>query len=101
MNPAVYLVFFFVLSAFAFLYAIDLLIFLFRENRFYEKEKTSPHFYTALEKKMKHKKNPQKKNYLLFLYSKSFYERGESARAESLFHLVRPDPILGLRKTKK
>ena len=67
-------------------------------HKLYEKNKNDLCYQTVLEKKMKRKKHPQKKNYLLFLYCNCLEECGESERAKALLPMIRPDPILGIKK---
>ncbi len=98
MIPAILFAVFFFVSLLLFLYSLDLFLFLQKENRFYEKEKNDPSYQAALNRKIKQKKHPQKKNYLLFLYCNSLQECGESDRAKALLSMIRPDPILGIKK---
>lgn len=98
MNPLISIAIIFAVSLIGFLYALDLALFVFRENKRFVKEKMSRIYQSELQKKMKQIRHPQKKNYLLSLYLESLQACEAWERAQALLPLLRADPILGIKR---
>ena len=83
-----------------FILYINLLIFFFKERRKFFKEKGEKEYLESLEKRQKVKKNPQKKNFLLYLICLTCIEQGHDKKAKRLLSFVRTDLLLGIYPKK-
>ena len=84
----------------AFLYCLDLLLFIRREKKWFETATDWKACISELENKQKKAKHPQKKNYYLYLICSVWILQGEREKALRLFPFLRNDPLMGIFKNK-
>lgn len=84
----------------AFLYCLDLFLFLRREKSLFSSADGEKARITRLEEKHKKAKHPQKKNYYLYLVCLSYSLSDQAEKAQRLKAFLRNDFLLGIDKSK-